>query len=310
VVCFAEPVVLKIGSVAPRESPWGAVLRVWQKAVKDKTKGKVTIEIFWNATQGDEPAQMSKVKTGQLDGAIVSAVGLGVIDPNVNVLQVAGLYPDWPTLDKVRDALNPRFQKTFHDAGMELVGWGDIGLDRFLSRGFPVKRPEDLKDKRAWVWSEDPVLPPVFQLAGTVMVPKGLPEVLPELSTGNVNVISVSALAAEQLQWASRLDFISRAVVAPNIGGIVMARAKLEALPAASRDIVLETGRLAAKALTERIRGEDVKAFDRLSKRMTVVEPTAEDLKAWQKLFADARVRLGKGTFSPALLQEVEQLAK
>ena len=310
VVCFAEPLVLKIGSVAPRESPWGAVLRVWQKAVKDKTKGEVTIEIFWNATQGDEPAQMSKVKTGQLDGAIVSAVGLGVIDPNVNVLQVAGLYPDWPTLDKVRDALKPRFEKTFHDAGMELVGWGDIGLDRFLSRGFPVKRPEDLKDKRAWVWTEDPVLPPVFQLSGTVMVPKGLPEVLPELSTGNVNVISVSALAAEQLQWASRLDFISRAVVAPNIGGIVMSKAKLDALPPASRDIVLETGRLAAKALTERIRGEDVKAFERLSKRMTVVEPNAEDLKAWQKLFADARVRLGKGTFPPALLQEVEQLAK
>ena len=95
-----------------------------------------------------------------------------------------------------------------------------------------MKRPEDLKGKRAWVWREDPVLPPVFQLTGTVMVPTGLPEVLPELSTGNVNVISVSALAAEQLQWASRLDFISRAVVAPNIGGIVLAKARLDALPA------------------------------------------------------------------------------
>ena len=53
-VLAAEPVVLKLGSLAPRESPWGTVLRVWQKAVKEKTKGEVTIEIFWNATQGDE----------------------------------------------------------------------------------------------------------------------------------------------------------------------------------------------------------------------------------------------------------------
>ena len=68
--------------------------------------------------------------------------------------------------------------------------------------------------------------------------------------------------------------------------------------------------RLAAKALTERIRGEDVKAFERLEKRMTVVETNADDLLAWKKLFTEARVRLGKGTFPPALLQEVEQLAK
>ena len=306
----AEPVVLKLGSLAPRESPWGSVLRVWQKAVKDKTKGEVTIEIFWNATQGDEAAQMSKLKTGQLDGAIVSAVGLSVIDPNVNVLQVPGLFPDWPTLDRVRTALTPRFEKSFHEAGMELVGWGDIGLDRFISQGYGVQKPEDLKGKRGWVWREDPLLPPMFQLTGAVMVPTALPEVLPELSTGNVNVLVVSALAAEQLQWASRLDHISRAVVAPNIGGIVMAKASLEKVPAAAREVVLDTGRLAAKALTDRIRGEDAKAFERLEKRMTVVQPTAAELVAWTKLFAATRVQLGKGTFAPKFLEEVEQLAK
>ncbi len=306
----AEPVVLKLGSLAPRESPWGAVLRVWQKAVKEKTRGEVTIEIFWNATQGDEAAQMSKVKTGQLDGAIVSAVGLSMIDPNVNVLQVPGLYPDWPTLDRVRLALTPRFEKTFHEAGMELVGWGDIGLDRFISQGYAAKRPEDLKGKRGWVWREDPLLPPMFQLMGTVIVPTALPEVLPELSTGNVNVLVVSALAAEQLQWASRLDHISRAVVAPNIGGIVISKVSLDRLPAASREVVLETGRLAGKALTDRIRAEDAKAFERLVKRMTVVEPNADDLAAWKKIFTAARLQLGKGTFTPRLLEEVEQLAK
>ena len=306
----AEPIVLKLGSLAPRESPWGLILRVWQKAVKDKTKGEVTIEIFWNATQGDEAAQMSKLKTGQLDGAIVSAVGLSVIDPNVNVLQVPGLFPDWPTLDRVRTALAPRFEKSFHDAGMELVGWGDIGLDRFMSRGYGVQKPGDLKGKRGWVWREDPLLPALFQLTQTVVVPTALPEVLPELSTGNVNVLVMSALAAEQLQLASRLDHISRAVVAPNIGGIVMAKASLEKLPSASRDVVLETGRLAAKALTFRIRAEDAKAFERLEKRMTVVQPSADELVAWKTLFTATRVQLGKGTFTPKFLEEVEQLAK
>ncbi len=33
---FAEAVVFKIGTLAPRESPWGQVFRVWEKAVKQK----------------------------------------------------------------------------------------------------------------------------------------------------------------------------------------------------------------------------------------------------------------------------------
>ncbi len=38
-VAAAEPVSLKVSSLAPRESPWGQILRTWQKAVHEKTKG-------------------------------------------------------------------------------------------------------------------------------------------------------------------------------------------------------------------------------------------------------------------------------
>lgn len=306
----AEPVELKLGTAVPRESPWGAVLRVWAKAVKEKTEGKVSIEFYWNATQGDEPAQMAKVKTGQLDGAVVTAVGLGVIDPSVNVLQAPGLFANWEQLDKAREAMRPKFEKKFRDQGVELVGWGDVGLDRIMSKGYPVKRPEDLKGKRAWVWREDPVLPPMFQVAGAVIVPTSLPEVLPELSTGNVTVMSVSALAAEQLQWASRFDHVTRSIIAPNIGGMVLSKARLDALSKEQREAVLATGKVAAQALTERIRGEDAKAFERLSARMTVVEPGEDDLKAWKALFTETRARLSKGTFDPALFTEAEQFAR
>jgi TRAP-type C4-dicarboxylate transport system substrate-binding protein len=309
-VAAADPVVLKVGSLAPRESPWGQVLRVWVKAVKEKTKGEVQIEIFWNATQGDEPAQMSKMKTGQLDGAIVSAVGLGLVDADVNVLQLPGIFPNWEKLDVAREALRPHFEKTFSAAGFELVGWGDVGLDRLMSKGYPIRSPDDLKGKRPWIWREDPVLPPVFQLAGVVPVPTSVPEALPELSTGNINAMSVSALAAEQLQWSSRLDFVNLMVVAPNIGGLVLSKARLEALKPEYRAVVLETGKVACKALTERIRGEDAAALERLKKRMTVVESTPAEAEAWKKLFAEARARLAKGTFSADLVKQAETLAK
>lgn len=307
---LAAPTVLKIGSNAPRESPWGQVLRVWIKAVKDKTHGEIELEVYWNATQGDEPAQMSKMKTGQLDGAVVTAVGLGVVDPNVNILQAPGLCAGWAELDKVRDALRPKFDQSFRAAGFELVGWGDVGLDRLMSKGFAVKAPEDLKGKRPWIWREDPVLPPLFEALGVVPVPTSAPEVITELSTGNINVLSVSALAAEQLQWSSRLDHVNLMVIAPNIGGIVFSKARLDALKPEQRAVVLDTGRIAARALTERIRKEDADAMERLKKRMTVAEPTAPERAAWTKAFAEARARLARGTFSAELMKEAEALAK
>jgi TRAP-type transport system periplasmic protein len=306
----AAPVVLKVGSLAPRESPWGQVLRVWVKAVKERTHGEVELEVYWNATQGDEPAQMSKLKTGQLDGAVVTAVGLGVVDPNVNILQVPGLYAGWEQLDKVRDALKPRFDASFRAAGFELLGWGDVGLDRLMSRGFPLRSPEDLKGKRPWCWREDPVLFPFFQAAGVVPVPTSVPEAVTELSTGNVNVMSVSALAAEQLQWSPRLDHFNLMVIAPNIGGVVLSRARLAALTPDQRAAVLETGKVATRALTERIRKEDAAALERLKKRMTVVENTPAAQQAWNALFLETRARLAKGTFPPELVKEVEALLK
>jgi TRAP-type C4-dicarboxylate transport system substrate-binding protein len=97
-------------------------------------------------------------------------------------------------------------------------------------------------------------------------------------------------------------------VVAPNIGGILLVKARLDALRPEQRAVVLDTGRLAAKALTERIRREDAEAFERLKKRMTLVESTPAEQAAWKALFADARLRLTKGTLPPELMREVEGL--
>lgn len=306
----AEPQTLKLGSLAPRESPWGQILRVWAKAVKEKTGGQVVLDFYWNATQGDEAAQMGKVKSGQLDGAVVTAVGLGAIDNDVNVLQIPGLITDWATLDKVREGLKDHFDGSFRKAGLEIVGWGDVGLNRLFTKGFAVHKPEDLKGKKPWVWREDPVIPPFYQSAasGVVLVPTGVPEALPELTTGNANTMVTSALAAEQLQWSSRLDNVNLLVVSPNVGGIVISSAALGKLKPEHKAVVLETGKLACKALSDRIRGEDAQATERVKKRMAVVEPTDAEKAEWAKVFKATREKLAKGTFKPELIKKVEDL--
>jgi TRAP-type C4-dicarboxylate transport system substrate-binding protein len=206
--------------------------------------------------------------------------------------------------------MRPDFEKAFKAKGFELVGWGDVGLDHPISRGYAVKLPDDFKGKRPWAWREDPIVPAILQAIGGVQPHlTSVPEVLPELSVGNIDGMSTSAIAAEQLQWSPRLDHLNTLVVAPNIGGVVIASSSLARLSPEHRKLLMETGGLACKALTERIRLEDAKALERLKKRMTVTEPTAAELAVWQKVFADARQRLARGTFSPELVKKVEALA-
>src|ERR1044072_165182 len=90
---------LKIGTLAPKSSPWGQVFSVWEKAVKEKSGGRLELQFFYNGQQGDEAAMVAKMKSGQLSGAAVTAVGLSKIYKPILALQMPGLFSSWAKLD-------------------------------------------------------------------------------------------------------------------------------------------------------------------------------------------------------------------
>jgi len=302
---------LKIGTLAPKASPWGQVFSVWEKAVKEKSGGRVELQFFYNGQQGDEGAMIGKMKAGQLDGAAVTAVGLSKVYKPIVAMQIPGLFTGWGKLDAARDALKCEFEKGVEDAGFRILGWGDVGLYRIMSKGFAVRTPADLKGKKPYMWRDDLIQPVLYQVIGGVTpVPLNIPEVLPNLNTGAINVLTSPALAAEQLQWASKLDHVTSNVAGGAIGALVLSSKRLDALPGDLRAIVLDTGKIAAGALTTRIRNEDAAAFGRLKGKMTVVELTADEQGKWNQVFSQVRQRLGQGTFSPDLISKLEGFAK
>jgi TRAP-type C4-dicarboxylate transport system substrate-binding protein len=147
-------------------------------------------------------------------------------------------------------------------------------------------------------------------IGGVTPVSLNVPEVLPHLNTGAVNVVEAPSLAAEQLQWASKLDTINGDVSAMALGALAFSSRRLAGLAEDQRKIVLETGRTAAKALTKRIRAEDDAAFARLKSKMTVVELSDGEKSKWQAVFQRTRARLKQGVFPPDLVDKLEALAK
>lgn len=301
---------VKIGTLAPKASPWGKVFETWARAVSEKSGGNLEIQFFYNGSQGDEAGMVGKMKSGQLDGAAVTAVGLSKIYKPILALQMPGLFTSWSKLDAARDAMKSEFERGVSEAGFTLLGWGDVGAVHVMTKGYEIHSPDDLKGKKPYMWRDDAVQPILYQVIGGVSpVPLSVPEVLPNLNTGAITMINAPSLAAEQLQWASKLDTINADVSALAIGALVFASKRIDALPADLKTILTDTGKVAANALTKKIRDEDAAAFSRMKGKMKVVELSAAEKEKWQAVFKQVRQRLSQGTFDPALVSKLESLA-
>lgn len=301
---------LRVATLAPKASSWGKIFRVWQKAVSDKTRGELKLEVYYNGVHGMEAAMVGKVKSRQLDGAVVSSVGLAEIYRDVLALQLPGLITDWPTLDRVRNTMAPEIEKGFTDAGFSLVSWADVGLVRPFSAGFAVRTPAAIKGKRPLVYSDDPILPTLYQtIGGVVPTPTRVMEVLPALRTGTANVIFAPGLAVEQLQWAPHLDHVTDWIMVCVIGGTVFRKDSIDAMPSDVRATFLEIQKRVGEIQTKQVRKDDQAAYDRVSKRMKVEKLGPSEKKAWDDLAREAVRRLSQATFPRPVVERVAKVA-
>jgi TRAP-type C4-dicarboxylate transport system substrate-binding protein len=297
---------VRFATIAPKNSTWGKILHAWEQVVDKKTHGELKPIVYYNGVLGDESAMVAKMRTGQLDGAALSAAGLSLIYRDVMVLQFPGVTNSWPLRDLVIGMLGPEIENGFRREGFELLAWGDIGLVYQMSHGVAVRGPGDLRGRRPLVWRNEPIGPMIYSLIGQVVpIPLGSTEVLPALQAGTVDIVAAPALAAEQLQWTPYVDHISEQVIVCAISGTLMRRDRLEAIPADARHLLTAVQNRMAKAQTAMIRRLDAEAVQRLRRKMTVVRSSDDDKVEWYRVFLKAVRRLRQGVFSPDLVDRV-----
>lgn len=285
--------VIKIATLAPKRSEWGKVFDAWAGAVKKKTNGSVEVVWLWNGTAGPEDSVVGKIKSGQITGAAITAVGLSEIHKPIVALQMPGAFETWADLDKARNQLKPQFNKAMEAQGFYVSGWGDVGRARIFSRGFPVRVPADVKGKAPATSRKDIIGPKVYEVIGGVTPkPGSVTEFLPMLNSGTINIMTTPALAAEQLQWTSRLDHMNTGVYAFGVGATVFSDKELDKLSKEQREVMEATGKKAQEALMGRIRREDDKSYERLLKKMTVHKQTAAEKAEWDAVLKKACQRV------------------
>ena len=222
----ADPVELRIATIAPSGSDWGKVLEKGGAEVATKTAGRASMKFFMDGQQGGEADYISKIRAGQLDGAGVTAVGLALIDESIRVLELPMMYNNIDEMDYVADKMWPYFQKKFEKKGFHLNDRGDVGWIHILSKK-KIATVADLRAAKIWKYGGDNVFSPYFAALGLNGVPLDIGEVDAALTGGRIDACYGSPLAATALQWASKVKYMTGAPISYAISATVISNTAL-----------------------------------------------------------------------------------
>ena len=313
----AEEVTIKFATLAPDGSSWMKLLKAAAKDLATKTAaidgGKVTVKIkyFAGGSAGDEKDAIRKIRGGQLDGAAVTAVGLGMIQPEVRVQELPGVLTagNNTQLDCVRNKLAPDFEKKFYEKGYILLGWGDVGPVHIFTN-VEFKSMADLKKGKFWAWTDDDIIREFIKKMNLNGEPLGVPGVLPALQTGKIDSIYASPLATVALQWYTKVKYMSKAPIGVAIGAMIIRKESFEKLPPDVQTAMRENAKAVAVKLKDTVRKDNDKAIKAMVKGGIKMIDIPADISAAIKTAGDqVSGALVPKLFSKDLLDKVKATA-
>jgi len=287
----ADPVELRLATLAPSGSPWMEVLSKGQAEIKDKMGGRVTVKYYEGGQQGDERDFVRKIGLGQLDGAAVTSVGLSMIDQSIRVLELPMMFQSPEELDYVADKMWSHFQAKFEQKGYKLADRGEVGWLYFFTKD-KVDSLDGLKKAKLWLWGDDLIVNALYKKLGINGTPLGVPEVDAALTSGKINGCYSSPVAAVALQWYTKVKYMTSMPMSFAIGATVISTNAFKKLSAADQKDFENIGKATQKKLRKVIRkaNEDAKAT--MTRKGLVVVPspatmTADFDKASQDVWKD-----------------------
>lgn len=281
----SQTVQLRIGTLVPKNSLYHQQLLELGEAWRNAQGGGARFVVFTDGSQGGEAELARRMRIGQLQGALMSVVGLREIEPSINALQsLPLLFRSWEEVDYVREKMRPAMEKRFLDRGFVVIGWGDAGWVRFFSKE-PAFRPDDFRSMKFFAWGSEPEQQSIMKSLGYTPVPLETGDILPSLQTGMINVVPSTpyfALAGQVYNTASNMLEINWA---PIVGALVITKKAWDEMSPAGQQALRVAGEKAGIQMRTKARLEVDEAVEAMKKRgLTVNRPSPEQMREWNDL--------------------------
>ncbi len=297
---FAADKQLRIGTLVPKNSLYHRQLQEVGETWRAAQGGNARYLVFTDGSQGGEAELARRMRIGQLQGALLSVVGLHEIEPSIGALQsLPLLFRNWEEVDFVREKMRPAMEKKFLDKGFVVLAWGDAGWVRFFSKD-PAFRPDDYKKMKFFAWGSEAEQQAIMKSLGYTPVPLETADILPAIQTGMINVVPSTpyfALASQIFNTAPNMLEINWA---PIVGALIVTRKAWDDMSPAVQSALRTAGEKAGSQIRSKARQEVDEAVDAMKKRGLVVNrPNPEQMREWNDLAEKLYPRI-RGAMVPA----------
>ena len=302
-----EETTLRLAHVVNEQDVYQDAAEKFRDLVAERSDGKIKVEIFPNATLGDERTLLEGMQIGTVDMGIITNGPVSNFVEEIAVFELPFLFPSREKAIEVLDG----------DIGQEILGKLEgVNLKglTYAERGFrtlpnskrPVKSPADVDGLRVRVM-ENPVYVDSFRALGADAIPMAWNEALTAMQQGTIDGQEnpVNVIYSFKLSETQKYLTMTRHTYAPAI--IVMGMPAWQQLSEEAQEIVLEAAKEAAnfeRELSANSEGEQLQALR--DQGMEIVEDA--DLAAFSEAVAPVYEKYGAkfGDYLPRIQEALK----
>jgi TRAP-type C4-dicarboxylate transport system substrate-binding protein len=228
-VVEAEPIKLRMATIAPEGSGWARELAAFARDVATGTNGAVNIKIYYSSVAGDEFTVIDRIKRDQLDGAIGSESCM-LLAPSIKVTRIVGLFQSREESAYVLTRLRPLLDREFLANGFVNLGQANLGPELLFTRQ-PINSIAELRKTRLWIWDLDSSLRKQAPVIGLDVVPLPIENAGHAYDDKRVDGFIAIPSGALAFQWSAQASYLEDLRVSYRSGCIFFANRAFDALP-------------------------------------------------------------------------------
>lgn len=294
---------IKLGTVAPKNSVYHAVLLRLRQEWRDISGGSVDLTIYPGGVTGDEGTMLRKMRAGQMQAALISGSGMSLLEEGISALQVPLMFRSLEEFDYVRAKLAPTLEKRLDAKGYRVLAWGDAGWAYF----FAVKEfrtLDELRQLKLYTSKGDAEMLRLYSEFGFRAVPLDLTELQANLETGLVEVFAVPPLVAAGYQWFASAPNMLNMRFSPIVGALLIDKDVWQQIPEEQRVPMREAAQAAAQEIQASVRAQEETAIHEMQKYgLRVIDPGGDLVGEWNREVEAAYPGL-RGRYAPADLMD------
>ena len=236
-VLAQAPITINVGHVLSATSAYQVIFTRMNELVRERTGGRVTINIQGAGAAGNETRIIQSMRTGILDGSFVGGSTLETVQPNYRVLSLPYIFDNHAQANRIlQGPVGQEMMGMLEPLNLMGIGFGAI-FERNIGSRRIVNTPADLQGLKIRVLPT-PGFVEAYRALGTQPTPMAYGEVFLALQNNVVDALEISNDSVVADRFVEVITHYALTKVHQSTTVMTWSRIKWNAYPAEVRDVL------------------------------------------------------------------------